>query len=176
MHQPGGGQFIEIPEEDRAPGDDYRCARLKVAMYGTRQAAQAWENHYSEWLQGLGFVKPISCPNAFVHLKRAVRVVVHGDGFLSAGPRSEIERLREEMSHKYEAKHEPIGPGSDQQNNLKVLNRQTSWKEDQEAKRQPQTRDRSRWPAKRSNREQEEARGIRERDLKRKRGPHTVPL
>ena len=37
-------QYVELPEEDhREPGDHLKCAKLRVAMYGTRGAAQAWE-------------------------------------------------------------------------------------------------------------------------------------
>ena len=74
-------KYIEIPEEDIRPGEDKSkiCARLKVAMYGTRDAALAWENHYSSFLESIGFTRSIGCQNAFYHEARVIRIMVHGD-------------------------------------------------------------------------------------------------
>merc|ERR1712018_18339 len=47
-------KYIEVPEEDRGAhtGNEQgrRCARLLVPMYGTRDAALAWERHYASWM------------------------------------------------------------------------------------------------------------------------------
>ena len=37
-----------------------KVARLKVAMYGTRDAALAWEDYYSTFLESFGFVRSLS--------------------------------------------------------------------------------------------------------------------
>ena len=34
--------FIQIPEEDRLPGDEGLVGRLNLSLYGTRDAAQNW--------------------------------------------------------------------------------------------------------------------------------------
>ena len=96
-------KYIEIPEEDIVPGEDKTklCARLKVAMYGTRDAALAWENHYSSFLQSLGFKRSLGCPNVFYHESRAIRLVVHGDDFLTGGPATEIRKFEQDMNNKY---------------------------------------------------------------------------
>jgi len=39
--------FIEIPAEDRQPGDEDRAGKLNVSMYGTREAQINWENTYA---------------------------------------------------------------------------------------------------------------------------------
>ena len=102
-------KYIEIPDEDIKPGEDKTklCARLKVAMYGTRDAALAWEKHYSSFLEILGFKRSFACQNAFYHETRAIRLIVHGDDFLTGGPEKEIRKFEQEMSKTYEAKHQP---------------------------------------------------------------------
>ena len=77
-----------MPEEDVKPGEDGKkiCARLKVAMYGTRDAALAWEKHYSSFLENIGLKRSLGCQNAFYHEARAIRLVVHGDDFLAGVP------------------------------------------------------------------------------------------
>ena len=103
------------------------CERLNVAMYGTRDAALAWEKHYSTFLESLGFRKSIGCQNAFYHEARAIRIIVHGDDFITGGPETEIQKFKEEMSKKYEAKHQIMGPGRDHSKKINVLNREIEW-------------------------------------------------
>ena len=97
------------------PGEDKAklWAQLKVAMYGTRDAALAWENHYSSFLESLGFRRSLGCQNAFYHEARAIRLIVHGDDFLTGGPEKEVLELKEQMSDKYEAQHQLLGPCKD---------------------------------------------------------------
>lgn len=46
---------VEIPSEDWEEGDDWRCGKLNLSMYGTRDAAQNWEACYQEAFKSLGF-------------------------------------------------------------------------------------------------------------------------
>ena len=55
--------YVELPPEDSAPG---KCGRLLKAMYGTRDAAQNWENACCEELEKLGFVRGKATPCAFL--------------------------------------------------------------------------------------------------------------
>ena len=36
--------FVQIADEDWQPGDEHRCGKLNLSMYGTRDAAQNWEH------------------------------------------------------------------------------------------------------------------------------------
>jgi hypothetical protein len=42
--------FIEIPLEDREPGDEGMVGELKLSLYGTRDAAQNWASEYTSAL------------------------------------------------------------------------------------------------------------------------------
>ena len=35
--------FIEIPIEDRQPGDEHKIGKLNLSLYGTRDVAQNWQ-------------------------------------------------------------------------------------------------------------------------------------
>ena len=35
--------YIRIPEEDWKEGDESRCGKLNVSLYGTREAAANWQ-------------------------------------------------------------------------------------------------------------------------------------
>ena len=67
-----------MPEEDNEEG---MCGKLNKAMYGTRDAAQNWENAYAEFMESIGFSKGKASPCIFWHPGRNLRCVVHGDDF-----------------------------------------------------------------------------------------------
>ena len=47
--------FIEIPREDRQPGDADFVAQLNLSVYGTRYAAPNWTNTYTQFLTSVDF-------------------------------------------------------------------------------------------------------------------------
>ena len=38
--------FVELPLEDCQPGDEHMCGLLRQGLYGTRDAAQNWEENW----------------------------------------------------------------------------------------------------------------------------------
>ena len=44
---------MELPKEDQDPDGPRQCGRLLKAIYGTRDAAQAWQEEYEETLKEL---------------------------------------------------------------------------------------------------------------------------
>ena len=56
--------YIQLPDEDWEEGDRQRVGRLNVSLYGTRDAAQHWENTHSEYLKSLGFQQGLASPPA----------------------------------------------------------------------------------------------------------------
>ena len=45
--------FVELPPEDSQPG---MCGELNQSTHGTRDAAQSWEQAYSEFMTSMGSV------------------------------------------------------------------------------------------------------------------------
>ena len=41
--------FIRIPKEDKEEGDEGMVAKLRLSLYGTRDAALNWTNTYTEF-------------------------------------------------------------------------------------------------------------------------------
>ena len=57
--------FVKIPPEDMQQGDENKCARLLMSMYGTRDAAMNWSKEYTETLLTAGFVHGKASPCLF---------------------------------------------------------------------------------------------------------------
>ena len=100
--------YVQLPLED--PDAEHMCALLLRHMYGTRRAADGWQEEYCTMMvQELGFVQGSSCPNAFCHEQRALTCTVHGDDFTSCGPKHQLDWMEEEVALRYEI---TIGLGS----------------------------------------------------------------
>eukprot|EP00973_Karenia_brevis_P082190 11394756-Karenia_brevis.AAC.1 len=96
-------------------------------MYGTRDAARNWEEHYSGILAKIGFAKGRASPCSFYHELKKIRIAVHGDDFLAAGPIPHLRWLREKIDEAYEAKHQVLGRPKWAQKSIRLLNRTISW-------------------------------------------------
>ena len=76
--------YCALPEEMHMPE---MCGSLVMALYGTRQAARAWEEEYAGTLRDAGFQRGLANPCMFWHRERDVEVLVHGDDFTVEGRR-----------------------------------------------------------------------------------------
>ena len=93
--------YVELPGEKNTPN---MCGRLLRALYGTRQAARAWEEEYTKTLKGVDFQREKCNPCRCYHHRRDVRVLVHGDDFTVAGNDSELKYVAEVFHNKYKTK------------------------------------------------------------------------
>ena len=55
-------QYVELLDEANAGG---KVGRLKIFLYGMRQAASAWEEDYARRLEGEGLVRGVAAPTVF---------------------------------------------------------------------------------------------------------------
>ncbi len=60
--------FVDLPPEDPDHGD--MCGELLRHMYGTRMAADGWQEEYSTLLVRLGFTQGTASPNVSHHRAR----------------------------------------------------------------------------------------------------------
>ena len=74
-----------------------------MALYGTREAAAAWQKEVSKHLKQIAFQKGASNPCLFHHPRRQIRVVVHGDDYAAAGPRSQLSWMSKELEKRFGA-------------------------------------------------------------------------
>ena len=102
--------------------------RLLRTLYGTRQAARAWEEEYTKTLKGVDFQREKCHPCMFYHPRRDVRVLVHGDDFTVAGNDSELKYVAEVFHNKYQTTVRGIlGPDLHDMKAMTILNRIVEW-------------------------------------------------
>ncbi len=118
--------FVDLPAED--PDSATMCGQLLRHMYGTRPAADGWQEEYSTFLISLGFRQGGSCPNAFYQTAKKIACSVHGDDFTSSGPKDALDWLETKISEKYEITIGPrLGPGPEDGKEARALNRVVRW-------------------------------------------------
>lgn len=115
--------YVKLPEEDREEGDEEMCGKLRVSMYGTRDAALNWAVEYGETLKDAGYRQGIANPCLFWHPKKDVTVVVHGDDFVAVGSEENLKDTKEALNKKYKIKVETLGSGKDDAKEIRVLNK-----------------------------------------------------
>jgi hypothetical protein len=121
----GEDVYIELPPEANAPG---KCGKLRRWLYGMRPAARAWEKHYTEKLESIGFLRGKSAPTAFFNPKTEVRCVVHGDDFTFLGFEDDLQDVAKAMKGWYELKVRGIlGDEPNDDKEIVILGRTLKW-------------------------------------------------
>ena len=119
--------FIEIPDEDWEVGDEHRVGRLKLSLYGTRDAAQNWAAAYTKYLLSLGFEQGRASRCNFQHKSRDIRLTVHGDDFLVVAGAEQLAWLDVKLRQQYDMKSEVLGPEANMKQKVRILNRTLRW-------------------------------------------------
>ena len=115
--------FVKLPEEDREEGDGNKCGRLRMSMYGTRDAALNWSKEYAGTLAKAGFTQGRSNPCLFRNEDMDVSIMVHGDDFVAVGSEENLKTTRAVLEEKYKIKVEVLGDGEGQSRELRILNK-----------------------------------------------------
>ena len=115
--------IVEIPAEDRVPGDEGKVARLKLCLYGTRDAAFQWGERVASHLEEHGFVRGKAFPAIYVNTERDILTMVHGDDYLSVGPEHELIWLDKMLKVDFEVKTKIVGHAPHLEKEAKILNR-----------------------------------------------------
>ena len=118
--------FVELPDEDlrKKPG---LIGRLKLCLYGTRDAAKSWQATLTEHLLKIGFKKGRGHVSVFHHPERGIKTLVHGDDYCSAGKRADLDWMQAELEKAYELKTQRVSSWKDCTVEGKVLNRIVRW-------------------------------------------------
>ena len=121
--------FVDLPSED--PDHVEQCGQLLRHMYGTRGAADGWQEEYSTMLVRHGFRQGNACPNIFYHPIRHISVSVHGDDFTSSGVKLQVHWFEASVAEEYEIVVGPrLGPGVQDAKEGRALNRVIRWCEE----------------------------------------------
>ncbi len=122
--------YVSLPPED--PDHEEMCGRLVCHMYGTRAAADGWQEEYSSFLvEMLGFRQGLASPCLFRHVERQIVLSVHGDDFTAAGAKHQLDWFEDSMKERYELTTQPrLGPGPSDAKEAIILNRVIRWTKD----------------------------------------------
>ena len=95
-----------------------------ASLYGTRDAAQNWEEELAWTLSGVGLTRRSACPCVWRgRIKREDAVAtVHGDDIKIGGQRSAVESLIKMISKKYEIKKKALKGDPDLEKSGRILN------------------------------------------------------
>ena len=94
--------YVEPPPEANEPPDI--VWRLQRALYGTRDAAAAWEREWTRTLNSIGFESGVSNP-ALLHCEKLdASMVVHGDDFIILGDSEALSEVERAMSYHFTIK------------------------------------------------------------------------
>ena len=119
--------YVQLPDEDKAAGEEGMCGKLNYSMYGTRDAAQNWQEEFSQQLVSNGFTRGVASPCVFHHESRGIRTLVHGDDYVIVGMPRQLQWLEERLKSKYQIKTQLLGPGGDHLRELRIFNRIVTW-------------------------------------------------
>ena len=119
--------YVQLPNEDKAPGEEQLCGKLRFSMYGTRDAAQNWHQEYTQQLLNVGFEQGKASSCIFYHPQKNIRTYVHGDDYVSRGQLDSLKWMRARLEEKYQVKTQLLGPNEGQCQQLKILNRVVEW-------------------------------------------------
>ena len=121
--------YVALPVEHPAYGRGM-CAKLRKHMYGTRRAAEGWQDECSGTLLSLGFVKGLASPCVFHHPEKRLTTSVHGDDFTTTGPKVHLDWFEHQREAVYElSKGGRLGPGLEDDKEGLILNRVVRWTE-----------------------------------------------
>ena len=123
--------YIDIPEEDREPGDEGKVALLLRNMYGFRTASNGWQKDWQELLQAAGYEVGMANPALFFNKGKDARGGVHGDDFYVLGDRASVDHIGQVLASKYSVRESHrLGFGSHCTRQATVLNRVVTLGED----------------------------------------------
>lgn len=108
------GVYVQLPQDDSAPGEERMCGKLRFTMYGTRDAAQNWHQEYTQQFLGNGFQQGLASPCVFYNQQRGIRIYVHGDDYVSCGTQESLEWMKTKLESRYQVKTQWLGPSKEQ--------------------------------------------------------------
>ena len=93
-------------------------------MYGTRRAAEGWQDECSGRMIEAGFIQGLASPCVFHHPTCNIACSVQGDDFTAAGPKPELDCFEAILKKTYELTvGGRLGRGPDDDKETTVLGR-----------------------------------------------------
>ena len=98
---------------------------LEMSLYGTRDAATNFQREVARLMKSLGYLQSKYNASLYYHPQDEVQVLVHGDDFVAAGPRTEIKKFKQQLAKRFTIKTKMVGSdaGDGEAPEARVLNR-----------------------------------------------------
>ena len=84
---------------------------LEKSLYGTRDAANNSQKEISRFMKRNEFDQGKYNPCTYYHKTRGIKVMVHGDDFVSTGERESMKWCKKRLEDRFEIKTTVIGQG-----------------------------------------------------------------
>ena len=106
---------VELPQEALQEGeqDDDLVGLLQLSLYGTRDAAANFQAEVRKFMLNQGFAQSLYSPSVFWHRTRGLKVLVHGDDFVTSGVQREVHWFEERLNERFEVKTQIVGRATD---------------------------------------------------------------
>ena len=119
--------YVEIPDEDRGPGEENLIGRLNRSMYGFRDASHNWMEDWQDLLQEEGYKIGVANPALFWNQALSSRGAVHGDDFYVLGTVCAVDRMAVALKSRYSVRESHrLGFGEGCTRHATILNRVVS--------------------------------------------------
>ena len=108
-------RIVELPPEEYQAGNEHMCGLLQYTLYGTRDAAQNWEDRPASTLSELTLTRGIAGPRVWQGCITGEHIVatVHGNDITICGEGSAVELSIKRISRKFEIEKQVIGEDPD---------------------------------------------------------------
>ena len=88
------------------------------SMYGTHRAATNWQAHYTKVLVQNGFTVGLANGVTFHNKEKSIYCMVHGDDFVTTGPKASLDWFKNVLTKAFEIKTERIGHAKEDKKEL----------------------------------------------------------
>ena len=121
--------FVELPPEHYQAGDEHMCGLLQYSFYGTRDAAQKWEEQLASTLSDLNLASRIACPCVWPGCTRGEQTVatVHGDDITFVEGDRQWNSSSKWFQENTRSSKQVIGEDADLDKIGRILNRVIKW-------------------------------------------------
>ena len=95
---------VELPEKNKNLEDirEDRVGWLQMSLYGTRDAAQNWQEEVARQMKKWGFKRGVYNPCLYLSKDKKAKVLVHGDDFAALAEKEAIRDFKRQLEERFE--------------------------------------------------------------------------
>ena len=122
--------FVELPDDVPAEFRTTHVGKLRKTLYGTRPVAASWRDELRKGLVSCSLTVGTVSRRCFDNELCCVAGTVHGGDIFVPAPRQDIAKIGATLKKRWETGDQMIEPKTDDQKELRILNRTLRWCKD----------------------------------------------